>query len=102
MTLFCKDKEEVRKQIRLGRERGAQDTDKDKGLDTQALALAETTGVTKPMRHVLGNAFLAEKEASGWCIGVRVDTQRLNVQPWKEYTCREGWPGTGGVSEPVP
>ena len=26
----------MRKQIRLGRERGAQDTDKDKGLDTQA------------------------------------------------------------------
>ena len=37
MTLFSvKIKRRVRKQIRLGRERGAQDTDKDKGLDTQA------------------------------------------------------------------
>ena len=37
MMLFSvKIKRRMRKQIRLGRERGAQDTDKDKGLDTQA------------------------------------------------------------------
>ena len=37
MMLFSvKIKRRMRKQIRLGRERGTQDTDKDKGLNTQA------------------------------------------------------------------
>lgn len=36
MMLFSVKIKRMRKQMRLGRERRAQDTDKDKGLDTQA------------------------------------------------------------------
>ena len=58
MILFSvKIKRRMRKQIRFGRERGTQDTDKDKGLDTQAPCLAKTTGVIKPMRHGAGGCF---------------------------------------------